>query len=46
MLELSREKLPIGDTGQLLVIYHAEPASESSRSLALLGSLAASVDSN
>jgi transcriptional regulator with XRE-family HTH domain len=46
MLELSREKLPIGDTGQLLVIYHAEPASESTRSLALLGSLAASVDSN
>ena len=47
MLELSREKLPIGDgDGQLLVIYHAEPGSESARSLALLGSLAASVDSN
>jgi transcriptional regulator with XRE-family HTH domain len=42
MLDLRREKLPIGDTnGQLLVIYHAEPGSESARSLALLGSLAA-----
>jgi hypothetical protein len=42
MLELRREKLPIGDSGgQLLVIYHAEPGSESARSLALLGSLAA-----
>jgi transcriptional regulator with XRE-family HTH domain len=42
MLELRREKLPIGDTaGQLLVIYHAEPGSDSARSLALLGSLAA-----
>jgi transcriptional regulator with XRE-family HTH domain len=41
-LELRREKLPIGDSGgQLLVIYHAEPGSESARSLALLGSLAA-----
>ena len=28
--------------GQILVIYHAEPGSESARSLALLGSLAAS----
>jgi hypothetical protein len=42
MLELRREKLPIGDSGgQLLVIYHAEPGSGSARSLALLGSLAA-----
>ena len=42
MLELRREKLPIGDSGgQLLVIYHAEPGSESARGLALLGSLAA-----
>jgi transcriptional regulator with XRE-family HTH domain len=42
MLELRREKLPIGDTGgQLLVIYHAEPGSDSARSIALLGSLAA-----
>ena len=42
MLELRREKLPIGDSGgQLLVIYHAEPGSDSARSLALLGSLAA-----
>lgn len=44
MLELRREKLPIGDSdGQLLVIYHPEPGSESARSLALLGSLAADV---
>jgi transcriptional regulator with XRE-family HTH domain len=42
MLELRREKLPIGGSGgQLLVIYHAEPGSDSARSLALLGSLAA-----
>jgi transcriptional regulator with XRE-family HTH domain len=42
MLELRREKLAIGDSdGQLLVIYHAEPASDSAKSLALLGSLAA-----
>lgn len=42
MLELRREKLPIGDShGQLLVIYHAEPGSDSATSLALLGSLAA-----
>ena len=42
MLELAREKLTIGDSGQLLAIYHAEPGSDSARSLALLGSLAAS----
>jgi len=42
LLELRREKLPISDSGgQLLVIYHAEPGSDSARSLALLGSLAA-----
>jgi transcriptional regulator with XRE-family HTH domain len=42
MLDLRLEKLPIGDSsGQLLVIYHAEPGSDSARSLALLGSLAA-----
>jgi transcriptional regulator with XRE-family HTH domain len=42
MLELRREKLPIGGTdGQLLVIYHAERGSDSARSVALLGSLAA-----
>jgi transcriptional regulator with XRE-family HTH domain len=41
MLELRREKLPIGDSGgQLLVIYHAEPGSESARALTLLRSLA------
>jgi transcriptional regulator with XRE-family HTH domain len=35
MLELRREKLPLGDSdGQLLVIYHAEPGSDSARSLA------------
>ena len=44
-LELRREKLGIGESGgQLLVIYHAEPGSESARSLALLGSLAATGD--
>jgi transcriptional regulator with XRE-family HTH domain len=33
-LELWREKLPIGDSGgQLLVVYHAEPGSESARAL-------------
>jgi hypothetical protein len=31
-----------GSGGQLLVIYHAEPGSDTARSLALLGSLAAS----
>ncbi|WP_017933009.1 helix-turn-helix domain-containing protein [Nocardioides sp. Iso805N] len=41
-LELRREKLGVGDSdGQLLVIYHAEPGSETARSLALLGSLSA-----
>lgn len=42
LLELRREKLAIGGSGgQLLVIYHAEPGSDTARSLALLGSLAA-----
>ena len=42
-LELRLEKLTIGGTrGQLLVVYHAEPGSESARSLALLGSIVAS----
>jgi transcriptional regulator with XRE-family HTH domain len=42
LMELRREKLPIGDSGgQVLVIYHAEPGSDSARALALLGSLAA-----
>jgi transcriptional regulator with XRE-family HTH domain len=42
MMELRREKLPIGDSGgQVLAIYHAEPGSESATSLALLRSLAA-----
>ncbi len=45
MLELRREKLSIGDSGgQLLVIYHAEPGSQSARTLALLATLAASGD--
>jgi transcriptional regulator with XRE-family HTH domain len=36
-LELRREKLPIGDSGgQILVIYHAEPGSESAAALASL----------
>jgi transcriptional regulator with XRE-family HTH domain len=36
-LELSREKLPVGGSdGQLLVIYHAAPGSESERALARL----------
>jgi transcriptional regulator with XRE-family HTH domain len=38
-LFLRREKLPIGDSdGQLLVIYHAEPGSESARALSSLAS--------
>ncbi|WP_433833379.1 helix-turn-helix domain-containing protein [Actinoplanes sp. CA-015351] len=41
-LTLRREKLTVGDSGgQILVMYHAEPGSESARSLALLGSLVA-----
>jgi transcriptional regulator with XRE-family HTH domain len=40
-IELRREKLPLtGSGGQLLVIYHPEPASPSAQALALLGSLA------
>jgi transcriptional regulator with XRE-family HTH domain len=39
MLELHREKLSIGNSGgQLLVIYHAEPGSDSARALASLRS--------
>lgn len=41
-LSLRREKLPIGDSGgQLLVIYHAEPGSESAHALSLLAGRAA-----
>ena len=37
MLELRREKLPIGDSGgQLLVIYHAEPGSATAAALQCL----------
>jgi transcriptional regulator with XRE-family HTH domain len=40
LLDLRREKLSIGGSnGQLLVIFHAEPGSDSARSLARLGSL-------
>jgi transcriptional regulator with XRE-family HTH domain len=40
-LELSREKLPIGDSGgQLLVIYHAAAGSASADALARLATLA------
>jgi transcriptional regulator with XRE-family HTH domain len=38
LLELHREKLPIGDSGgQVLVIYHAEPGSAAARALTRLG---------
>ncbi|MGF7235741.1 MAG: helix-turn-helix domain-containing protein [Frankia sp.] len=41
-LLLSREKLAVGGTdGQLLVIYHGEPDSETAGLMALLGSVAA-----
>ncbi|MFD4525680.1 hypothetical protein ACFWP7_17475 [Streptomyces sp. NPDC058470] len=39
-LDLYREKLAVtGTDGQILVVHHAEPGSDSARSLALLGSL-------
>jgi transcriptional regulator with XRE-family HTH domain len=42
LLELRREKLPIGDTdGQLLVLFHAEPGSDSAAGLARLAELSA-----
>jgi hypothetical protein len=42
-LVLRKEKLLINETeGLLFVVYHAEPGSETARSLALLGSLAVS----
>jgi len=44
-LELRREKLPIGDSGgQVLVIYHAEPGSESARALASLSTVDTAVE--
>jgi transcriptional regulator with XRE-family HTH domain len=43
-LELWREKLPIGDSGgQLLVLYHAEPGSESAAALERLAATATSL---
>ncbi|MGM1057674.1 helix-turn-helix domain-containing protein [Saccharothrix sp. Mg75] len=45
MLELRREKLPIGDSGgQLLVVYHAEPGSASAEALTRLGEIAGDGD--
>ncbi|BCJ51896.1 transcriptional regulator [Actinoplanes sp. NBRC 14428] len=42
-MTLRREKLGVGGSdGLLLVVYHAEPGTDSARSLGLLGSLAAS----
>ncbi|MFC7384921.1 helix-turn-helix transcriptional regulator [Sphaerisporangium rhizosphaerae] len=44
-LHLRREKLALnGVDGQLLVVYHAEPGSESAQALALLGSYAATTE--
>jgi transcriptional regulator with XRE-family HTH domain len=44
-LTLSREKLTIGGTeGQMLVVYHPRPGSDSADKLGLLASLAAQVD--
>jgi transcriptional regulator with XRE-family HTH domain len=41
-LDLYRDKLAVAGTdGQLLVVYHAEPGTDSAHKLALLGSLAA-----
>jgi transcriptional regulator with XRE-family HTH domain len=41
-LDLRREKLPLSGTGgQILAIYHAQPGSETARSLDLLASLTA-----
>lgn len=40
-LHLCREKLAVvGADGQQLVIYHVEPCTDSTRALALLGSIA------
>jgi transcriptional regulator with XRE-family HTH domain len=45
-LQLRREKLPIGDSGgQLLVIYHAEPGSDTAAALARLASAGSSAES-
>ena len=44
-LLLRREKLDIAGTdGLQMVIYHAEPGTESAQSLALLGSIAATAE--
>jgi len=45
MLELTRQKLPIGDSGgQLLVIYHAEAGSASAAALHELGASASALE--
>ncbi|MET3567164.1 transcriptional regulator with XRE-family HTH domain [Leifsonia sp. 563] len=45
MLELTRQKLPIGDSGgQLLVIYHAEAGSASAAALRELGASASAFE--
>lgn len=45
MLELTRQKLPIGDSGgQLLVIYHAEAGSASAAALRELGASASALE--
>jgi hypothetical protein len=42
---LHREKLVVAGTeDQVLVVYHADPGSESAQALALLGTIAASLD--
>jgi hypothetical protein len=46
LLRLDREKLAVSGTdGIVLVVYHAEPGSESEEKLALLGSVAATAPS-
>lgn len=37
-LRLYREKLAVGTTGPVLVVYHAEPGSDDAERLALLAS--------
>lgn len=45
LMQLRHEKLAVvGTDGQMLVVYHAEPATESAQALELLGSIVASTD--